>query len=452
MNNVNPRNLIKRFVERQTVVVLILITLVAVSCNEGGLLGLEVQPDGQYDTITLTDSFSVRAFTLEGERQRSDEAQSYIGHLQSPEFGSTESALIVNFSLITGNTVISLSGYSVDSVVLHLRPNQIYGVPQDEMPIDIFRVNEVLDVDVDYFSDFIPETETMAITQAVLKYPRQLKPTDTINVDGEAEPFQFRIPLDIATGQELLNHLIDSDGLEDTEAFQNVYEGLMIKPTPGGLAAEATGAIYSMALLTGESGIRVYVSNDTERETLKFPINSKCARINQYQHDYQNSLAETYLNDSKDNDDLLFVQGLSGLRSEVHIPGLYNFGALNNTAIAKAILKFELSDKQNAFLGNSFQLFLLDLDADNLESLTLDYVYSPGRSGGRYDEESNGYEFDITRHVQRIVDAARSGEDVNYGLRLHAQVPVLNGNDTAHNIIRGLDNIAVKLYHTDLNN
>ena len=50
----------------------------------------------------------------------------------------------------------------------------------------------------------------MAITQAVLKYPRQLKPTDTINVDGEAEPFQFRIPLDIATGQELLNHLIDS--------------------------------------------------------------------------------------------------------------------------------------------------------------------------------------------------------------------------------------------------
>ncbi|MDA7744839.1 DUF4270 domain-containing protein [bacterium] len=452
MNYIITSKLIQRFVERQTVVVLILISIGTIGCKDDGLLGLEVQPDGQYDTLTLTDTFSVRAFTLEGERQRSDEAQSYIGRLQSPEFGSTESALIVNFSLITGNTVISLSGYSVDSVVLHLRPNQIYGVPQDEVPIDIFRVNEVLDVDGDYFSDFIPETQTMAIAEAILKYPRQLIPTDTINVDGEAEPFQFRIPLDIATGQELLNHLIDPVGPEDTEAFQNVFEGLMIKPTPGGLAAEATGAIYSMALLTGESGIRVYVSNDTERETLEFPINSKCARINQYQHDYQNSLAETYLNDSKDNDDLLFVQGLSGLRSEVHIPGLYNFGALNNTAIAKAILKFELSDKQNAFLGNSFQLFLLDLDADNLESLTLDYVYSPGRSGGRYDEESNGYEFDITRHVQRIVDAARSGEDVNYGLRLHAQVPVLNGNDTAHNIIQGLDNIAVKLYHTDLNN
>ena len=40
--------------------------------------------------------------------------------------------------------------------------------------------------------------------------------------------------------------------------------------------------------------------------------------------------------------------------------------------------------------------------------------------------------FDITRHVQRIVDEAQYGRDVNYGLRLHAQVPVLNGNDTAH--------------------
>ena len=451
MNNVNKRNLIKRFVERQTVVVLILITLIAVSCNEDGLLGLEVQPDGQYDTITLTDSFSVRAFTLEGERQRSDEAQSYIGRLQSDEFGSTESALILNFSLITGNTVIELNGYTVDSVVLHLRPNEIYGVPKDEVPIDIYRVNEVLDIEGDYYSDFSPEIGPTPAASAVFKYPRQIKSTDTIRVAGEPEPFQFRIPLDVSIGQELLSILIDQSAT-DTKSFQSIFNGFMIKPTEGGMSADATGAIYSLALLTGESGIRLYVSNGTDSEVLKYPINSQCARVNQYQHDYLGSLAETYLNDSKDNDDILFVQGLSGLRSEIHIPGLYNFGKMNNTAIAKAVLQFQLSDKQHSELGNSFRLFLLDLDADNSESLTLDYVYSPNRSGGRYDEETNGYEFDITRHVQRIVDAARIGEDLNYGLRLHAQVPVLNGNDTAHNMIQGFDNIALKLYHTDLNN
>ena len=251
MNSKTPQNLITRFVERQTVVVLVLISIIVVSCKDDGLLGLEVQPDGQYDTISLTDTFSVRAFTMEGERQRSDEAQSYLGRLQSPEFGSTESALILNFSLITGNTVITLDGYTVDSVVLHLRPNQIYGVPQDEVPIDIHRLTEVLDVDGDYYSDFNPEIESSTIAQSVLKYSRQLKSSDTISVDGEPEPFQFRITLDLSIGEELLSLLIDDAGPDDTKSFQSVFEGLMLKPTEGAMSTDATGAIYSMALLTG---------------------------------------------------------------------------------------------------------------------------------------------------------------------------------------------------------
>lgn len=451
----NTPFLSQRFVQRQAVVVFVSLLIGFSGCKEDGLLGLEVQPEGQYDTLTMTDTFSVRAYTLVGERQRSDEAQSFIGRLQSPEFGTSESALILNFAMITGNTAKELGSYSVDSVVLHLRPNQIYGTPTDAVPVEILRLNEIISSSEDYYSDFAPEVSATPIGNTILSYPRQIKATDTISVDGDPEPFQFRIPLDMEIGQELFD-LVNKNSAntaDDTEDFQSKFFGFMIRSN-GTLAAEATGAIYSFALLTGESGIRVYITNDTsgKRDVIEFPVNSQCARINQYIHDYTGSLAETYLNSATKNDDLLFVQGLSGLRSEIQIPGLYDFGLSNKTAIAKATLNFTLSERQNQALGNSFRLYLLDLDADDTESLTLDYIYSPTRAGGKYDDETNGYEFDITRHVQRVVESAYTGQDVNYGLRLHAQVPVLNGNDTAHNIIQGLDNIVVKLYHTDLNN
>ena len=117
---------VQRFAFVQAVVFLsALLTFSA--CNDDELLGLELQPEGQYDTLAITDNLVVEAFTLVGEPQRSDEAQSFVGRVQSEEFGSTESALILNFDLLTGNTVIDFTNYDVDSVVLHLRPNLIFG-------------------------------------------------------------------------------------------------------------------------------------------------------------------------------------------------------------------------------------------------------------------------------------------------------------------------------------
>lgn len=442
----------QRFVFVQTVVFLSAI-LVLSSCKNDDLLGIDIQPDGQFDTLALIDNLTIEAFTLIGEPQRSDEAQSFVGKVQSDQFGTSESALILNFDLLQGTADIDFSKFQVDSVVLTLRPNQIFGVPKTPLPIEIFELQETLLVSEDYQTDFDPEVSTTSIGSSIFSFPRQLKVPETVTVDSLTEVYQFRIRLDNALGTYLKDGVGDP-AVGTTEEFQAYFKGIMVK-VGSGLDPSLPGAIYSMALLTGESGIKVYtseISSSTNTELIEYPITSKCARINKISHDYSGSLAQTYLDDVTNSDDLLFVQGLAGLRTEIHIPGLYDFGVNNNSAIAKAILQFELADEQNDELTNSEQLYLLDLEIDGSESLTLDYIYSPARSGGKFDSEINGYQFDITRHVQRIVQEAQKGVDVNYGLRLHAQVPVLNGNDTAHNVIKGLDNIALKLYHTDLNN
>ena len=449
------KNLINKFKQRfvlgQAVVFFVLMVAV-VSCKDDNLLGIELQPDGQYDTLAFTDSFQVNAFTVPGVRQRSDEAQSYIGRLSTPEFGTTESALIFNlgFNAAYADASLSYADYTLDSVVLHMRPNRVYGEPSGNIPMEIFRLTQTVSADDDNYSDYAPDYNATSVGSWNMSFPRQFNVTDSVSVGAVNEVYQFIIKLDNSIGQELLDMLISVEGL-NTSTFQSLFEGFIVKPGSG-MDPSQIGAIYSLALRTGESGIRLYLSKDNKQEILKYPINASCARVNQFKHDYSGSLAETYLNEDSKREDLLFVQGLSGLKTQVEVPGLYNFGLKNKIAVAKAVLSFQLAPEQPSELSNSRQMFLLELDEDGTESLTPDYIYSRTRSGGVYDSDTNAYEFDVTRHVQRVLNEAQLESNINYGLRLHAQVPVLNGNDTAHNVISGLDNIVLKLYHTDLKN
>jgi hypothetical protein len=444
-------NLKKRFANWRTALVFAsFLAMFIASCQKDNILGIELQPKGQFDTLTFIDTLSVKAYTLLGHRQRSDEAQSYLGEISSPVFGQAQSAIALNFQLIAGNLNL-FEGYIVDSVVLHLRPDRIYGAPTDPVAIEVYEIAKPLYLDSGYYSDYDAAVKGEILGTANLSYPRQIKVTDTIDVDGNAEAFQFRIRLDNSLGDYLRDGLLNST-VTSTKTFQQYFNGLYIKPRDN--QSLSTGAFYSLALTYGESGIRVYVTNTSTqtREVIKFPINGECARVNQFKHDYTGSLAENYLSPSSTQNDLIFVQGMAGLRSEIQIPGLYNLGKSTNAAIAKATISFEFAESQPADLGRAKQLYLLDLEKDGIETLTLDYIYSKERSGGRYNKTTGRYVFDITRHVQKVMDNAKNGLDVNYGLRLHAQVPALNGNDTSNNVLLGMDNIEFKLYQTDLNN
>jgi hypothetical protein len=118
-------------------------------------------------------------------------------------------------------------------------------------------------------------------------------------------------------------------------------------------------------------------------------------------------------------------------------------------------LTFTGADEQPEDLARSAILYLLDYEIDpttgeRIETLTSDYSFSVTRHGGDYDEATNSYAFDITRQVQHVISSAKKGEDVNLGYTLNAQVPVLNGNVRTQNVLKGSNNIVLKLYYTDI--
>ncbi|MEZ4721376.1 MAG: DUF4270 family protein [Flavobacteriales bacterium] len=413
-------------------------------------MGIELQPDGQFDSLQFIDTFTVQAFTVTPQRQRSDEVQSYVGRVSSSVFGTTESALTTNFQFPTGYSGDSvLKGFTLDSVTLHLRPNQVFGVPSEPFEVEVFEIGQQIFIDSAYYSDFDPIVK-QKVGQGTFVHSGQIRITDTMLVDGIYEAFQFIIPLDKSFGEYLFS-LFSNTSVISTNTFQSEFNGLMVRPAAGTVSV---GSIYSFALTTGESSIRLHVSNSAKNSstTIKIPINGECARINQYTHQYSGSTVGNYLDNGQVRNDLVFVQGLVGSATEIQIPGLSTFGASGIYAASKATLSFPLADIQPSEFTHSKQLYLLDIDESGIESLTPDYVYSKARAGGKYNSSTNSFEFDVTRYVQRVLTAEMNGQNENYGLRLHAQVPVLNGNDTAMNVLKGMDNIVLKLYHTDLNN
>ena len=448
MNSIKLASIIlRRFALWQAVVFCGL--LLVSSCRNDSLLGLELQPEGQFDSLQLTDTFSVRGFTVKGSRQRSDEAQSYFGAITSSQFGYSQSNLVFNLAGATGIFGDSLVVSNPDAVVLQLRPNKIYGNPSSSIPLEVVQLDEPLQLADPYFSDTTFRVREKILGSTVLSRSSQIQPTDTSIVNGDTIPYVIRIPLSLDVGTEIMTNL--GNPWNDEESFQNGFNGLMLRIPENSSISQ--GAIYSFALLTGESMIMIYYTTpDGDKEVLEFPVSSTCSRINLFEHDYSGSLASSYLASSSKNEDILFVQGLSGLESEIQIPGLQSFGKTSLTAISKATLSFNLADEQPSEYSPSQRLYLLELDEDGSSTLTPDFIDNSARSGGFYSSANNGFSFDITRHVQRVVQSANEGGNINYGLRLRAQVPVLNGNDTSHNVIQGLDNIVLKVYHTDLNN
>jgi len=146
---------------------------------------------------------------------------------------------------------------------------------------------------------------------------------------------------------------------------------------------------------------------------------------------------------------------MAGAKAFIDIPYLDEFALQTDAAISLATIAFTLDGAQPDYLEPSSLLYLLDYevsfeDGDTIETLNLDYVFSTNRHDGNLDEENGTYTFDITRQVQKVIEAAQQGDDINLGFTLNAQVPVLNDNRVRQNIIQGSDNIVFKVFFTDI--
>lgn len=364
------------------------------------------------DTLTLQCSL-VREDSIVTSDLSSTADYLLCGQLNDPIFGASRSDIYTQIRLLSLDP--AFQGAALDSVVLYLRYDApgFYGDTTQPQTLRVYRVgaDTFLRWDQQYYSNqTLPTGNQIGELSNFLPKPN----TASSLFDTTTQAPYIRIPLDNAFGQELLD--MDSVSLTSDTLFWRAFRGIRLTTESAGLP----GTMMAFDLNNSSfSRIRLYYKKDTTATSYDyFFLGSN--KFTHFSHDYTGSTVAPYLNQA--TDDLMFVQGMTGLRLKVEIPFANQLGSI---AVNKAELDLTAASLPNDHpaLETAKQLVFTELLGDTLVSLSSDVLYSLGPTlnsgfnlfGGYPETETDQgitlqrYRLTLTQRFQDMVDD-RSGD------------------------------------------
>ncbi len=363
-------------------------------------LGLDLQPDSDKINGISLDTSTVKAYFIKEDSLSTDErTYALLGSYNDPVFGYSNAAFMTQIRLSTSN--VSFGTLPVaDSIVLYLNYRSYYGDTNTTQTISVYEMDKDLFIDSSYYSKLNP-------SQYILN--NTLLATKSYNPKPSGEP--LAIKLDSSLANKFLT--ATSTNLSTNVEFLKYFKGLYVKAD----STSSTGAIIYYDLLSISSKVTLYYSNQSG-DSLKFdfPINSSCARVNLFRHNYSTVPSlNTSIGDSLSSDTLLYLQGMSGLMAKIKIPYLSTLKDSATIAIVKAELIIPVEDFYDVTMYKTpAKLLLVSYNSSGTYDFLLDYFLGSSYFGGTYNESDKTYRFNISRYAQQLVDQTRT----DFGLAL----------------------------------
>lgn len=405
------------------------------ACEERSDLGMEVLPTTDLIKVkNLVERNSISSFTYREDSVQTDEPSLTLwGTFDDPEFGKTTIDMAAQFRLQFfpdyGTNPV------VDSVRLYLYYRGVYGDTVTPQTLRVYELESSLNVDEEYYQgvDLKSYASGQLIGEKV--YTPQVRTDSTSN---DTLFSMITIPIDNLLGEKLVS--ADSLQMINNDVFLEYFKGLYIKAEK---EDDEGGAILQLDAASSSnfqgSALVVFYNNDEnmdeeEPDTLMNPyvITPFSARVNSIEHDYSGTRFFNNLNQENSEDSLIYVQATGGLRSKIYIDNLTNWKDSVNTAINNAELIFQIDTLASEVekYPPPRQLLFTVLDDEGQEFLPVDYLFSPLFYGGALNTEDYTYRFNITQHLQQIID----GEAENNGFFL---TPARKNSEANRVILKG---------------
>lgn len=405
----------------------LLTILLTNACSDPTLVGAGLLDEDRAE-VGFTDTF-----TLKGATERSESLLAYspfaalqadrflFGDFQDPIFGQAKSTINMQFipSVIPGFEDMM----GIDSVVLLLPYTRggFYGTTESETyGMRVSALTEILNEDLEYFSDRkasvamqpLAEHEFTATLDSIEFIDYIADEPDTVSLP------HLRVPLPVAFGDSLVSfYQADSASFVDIDLFLNRFPGFQLEAT------KQNEGIIAFTLLSVRSGVHIYYrdSSDVPRKYQFIFNNGQIVQYANFEHDYEGTEALEFLNNGSEDDSLLYVQGMAGLRSKIKLPDLSN---LNNVAINQAYLDVYVARGESLDTTNYPLPRQLVLRAENdagEEGFIEDAVLVDARQlpfdrffGGQPEFiESEGairYRMSISNYLQQVIEGRMSDE------------------------------------------
>nr|WP_321354346.1 DUF4270 domain-containing protein [uncultured Draconibacterium sp.] len=399
----------------------VLVTLLVACNSEQNDLGLGILPDEDLinvRNISVSDKIASYTFTENGIISNKA-STNLLGTLNDPVFGKTTANYATQFRLTEfpefgTNTV-------VDSVRLYLYYRNVYGDTTTTQHIKVYEMETYLDPDVEYTQDIDLKSMASDISLAEFDY------TPKVVLDSATQDTNFQlliIPLDNNLGEKL----IDADSLDmiNNDVFLQYFKGLLLESAD--VSGDGSLMTLHRALSTNSgnynSALRVFYNNDENTILLEededpdtlwqtYPITEYSLRVNEFKHDYTGAPFLADLDQEEEESDLIYVQPTGGLKSRITVSGLESWKDSTNMGINKAEIIFHVdtiaSDIHN--YPPPSQLMFTFVAPDEEEYRPIDYFFNPLFYGGVLDTSDYTYTFNITQHVQRIIDVTDPDDD-----------------------------------------
>ena len=418
------------------------------SCYKpAGQIGDEIQPDQTKLKVFYSDTSSVYAYSIPEDSVRSDElTRNQLGSTVDPVFGSTVASFYTQFSLSALSPSFG-DNPVMDSIFLYLYYDGSYGDTTTQLTVHVYEMTEGINIDSTYYSTI---NKTYAPTDYA-NYTFTPMPHDSIVVEGDTVPPMLRI--DLSANPSLANMLLsaDSASLSSNEKFQEYFKGLYVTCDQ----VASNGSILYFNLLTTFSRLIIHFQND-DADSLyyNFLINSACARVNKYQHDFSTgneAFKQQVVNgDTALGAQLYYAQGTGGVKSVIKFPFIREWNKLENVAVNEA--KLILGGAENPpYNGAPAKVIVVQIAEDGTYNVLQDNLEYSDYFGGTYKPSVNEYQFRITDYIQSLIS---NPDEPDYGLYLYVYGSSINperfiftGNNPASDT---LSKIRLEMIYTDL--
>jgi hypothetical protein len=380
----------------------VLTIFIVSSCEEGPTkIGNGLLPGSDFVSINVTDTLSVRSFSLYNSSFRTDNPSgSYIGEIQDPFFGKTTSGLVSQIRL--GSEWIH-EPFTIDSMKLILALNATGG----EGTTHTLRLSEIakeIYTDSIYYSDQKVDTTGYGIS---LQLP-ELR-TDSTNYIVLNVPPEFGVYLTRDTSKLFYNNNVPD--------FRSFFKGLYFRITSSTnpvltaislQPASSTGGYSNYFVLFMHDDLGVY----KEHYFIIDAVN-KNAAFNLSKHDFNTATRGSllqHLNDTSfsNTDSLSYQQSLNGVYTLIRIPGLEKLKK-KNIAVNKARITIPFYSDEDIYKKAKLPtaLILRYKTSDGSKYVVPDYSigYSSDQEyhyffNGTIDTVANVYTFNVPAFVQ----------------------------------------------------
>ncbi|HEK19741.1 MAG: hypothetical protein C0154_07515 [Mucilaginibacter sp.] len=440
------------------------------SCKRQEGIGLDVDPATQINgTLVVDTSLVATTFAEDSIPSAGYSARVPLSYFKDPELGITHAGFAALVSLPGGLAYTLPTGtITIDSAVLSLPYSPTYAFYGDSLlstfKVNVYQLSQNIQSSVNKttYSNDVFATGDLIGTKTF-----KSRSHDTLRVynivKGKPDTIakvvpQVRIPI----SSDFINQKFFQAGtlLNTNAAFQNAIKGLYIKLDE----SQTTGIGGNMFFNADSAKIMVYYrannSGTVDTSLVSLPLSNGLISI---QHNYSDKVKASMNQTNGSN--LLYMQGMAGLRAKLTFPNVKNIlaAAGNNAIINRAELVVKVSPGTSVPFAPNPRLTMYRYDLARQRVLLQDASGADPRSsgvfGGNYDATTGEYHFIVTAFLQDLIN----GKTTDYGTFIAPVSPLSSGttvnisptiNFAERSILAGKnsqDRIRLKVIYTKIN-